>query len=82
MDDPTRGVGIGAKREIYRLIRDLADKGCMILLSSSELPELLGLSDRILIMRRGRLADEARPDTIDRTMLLHAVNTASVDAVP
>ena len=57
-DEPTRGVDVGAKSEIYRRLRKLAADGVGILLISSELPEVLGLSDRILVMRDGRLAGE------------------------
>jgi ribose transport system ATP-binding protein len=68
-DEPTRGIDIGAKAEIYRLVRRLAAEGRAILLISSELPEILGLSDRILVMCGGRLAGEfaageATPETI------------------
>jgi len=55
LDEPTKGVDIGAKHEIYRLIEALADKGCVIILISSDLPELLSLSDRIAVMRQGRV---------------------------
>jgi len=54
LDEPTRGIDIGAKAEIYRLIRELASEGLAIVLVSSELPELTLLSDRILVMREGR----------------------------
>lgn len=50
LDEPTRGIDLGAKAEIYRLINGLTDKGMAILLVSSELPELIGLCDRILVM--------------------------------
>ncbi len=56
LDDPTRGVDVGAKYEIYSLIRELSAKGCAILLASSDLPELLGLSDRILVLKAGKQA--------------------------
>ena len=55
LDEPTRGVDVGAKFEIYRIIRQLAAEGTAILLVSSELPELLGLSDRIVVMHEGRV---------------------------
>jgi len=55
-DEPTRGVDVGAKAEIHQLIRDLADRGVAILMISSELPEVLKISDRILVMHEGRLA--------------------------
>lgn len=58
LDEPTRGVDIGAKEEIYRLILDLARSGKAILLVSSELPEVLSLSDRIYVMRQGRFVAE------------------------
>lgn len=55
-DEPTRGIDIGAKREMYFLIRRLAEEGKIIIVISSEFPELLGLCDRILVMRRGQIA--------------------------
>lgn len=58
LDEPTRGVDVGAKREIYRLVHDLAEQGMAFLVISSELPELIGLCHRILVMRQGRLVGE------------------------
>ncbi|HRY73794.1 MAG TPA: ATP-binding cassette domain-containing protein, partial [Spirochaetia bacterium] len=58
VDEPTRGVDVGAKREIYRLLRDLAAEGIAILLISSELEEVLGMCGRVLVMREGRAAGE------------------------
>ena len=58
LDEPTRGIDVGAKAEIYAIMRQLADEGLGILFISSELPEILGLSDRILVMRRGRIVAE------------------------
>lgn len=57
-DEPTRGIDVGAKSEIYRLIRNLAEEGKSILMISSELPEILALSDRILVYKDGRIAAE------------------------
>ncbi|WAC10314.1 sugar ABC transporter ATP-binding protein [Dyadobacter pollutisoli] len=54
LDEPTRGVDVGAKFEIYKLIRSLAEKGIAIILISSELPEILGMSDRILVLSKGK----------------------------
>jgi ribose transport system ATP-binding protein len=54
-DEPTRGIDVGAKAEVYRLLRRLADDGLGVLLASSELPEILGLCDRVLVLRDGRL---------------------------
>ena len=53
LDEPTRGVDIGAKKEIYNIINDLAAKGVAIIMVSSELPEVLGMSDRIMVVREG-----------------------------
>jgi ribose transport system ATP-binding protein len=58
LDEPTRGVDIGAKSEIYRIISDLAAQGVAILMISSELPEIVGMSDRVLVMREGHLMGE------------------------
>ena len=55
MDDPTRGIDVGAKAEIHTLITNLAARGKAIILVSSELPEILGMSDRVAVMREGRL---------------------------
>ena len=57
-DEPTRGIDVGAKAEIYRILRALADDGVTIVLASSELPEVLGLADRVLVLREGRLVAE------------------------
>jgi rhamnose transport system ATP-binding protein len=58
MDEPTRGIDVGAKAEIHRLMSELAGEGLAILMISSELPEVLGMSDRILVMRGGRIVAE------------------------
>ncbi len=58
LDEPTRGIDVGAKMEIYNLMRSLANEGRGIIMISSELPEILGMSDRILVMRQGRIASE------------------------
>lgn len=60
LDEPTRGVDVGAKAEIYRMIGELAANGKAVLLVSSYLPELLGVCDRLAVMRKGRLS-VARP---------------------
>jgi L-arabinose transport system ATP-binding protein len=65
LDEPTRGVDVGAKAEIYTIIDELAAGGMAILVISSELPEVLGLADRVLVMREGRIAgqlDRAQAD--------------------
>ena len=75
LDDPTRGVDVGAKREIYLLIRALADDGRVVLFRSTELPELVGLADRILVFYRGRLTTEIRGTDATDHAVLHAINT-------
>ena len=56
LDEPTRGIDVGAKYEIYQLILNLAEEGKGVMMVSSEMPELLGICDRILVMSNGRLA--------------------------
>ncbi|MEU1815659.1 sugar ABC transporter ATP-binding protein [Streptomyces roseifaciens] len=58
LDEPTRGVDVGAKVEIYRLVNELTAAGCAVLMISSDLPEVLGMSDRVLVMAQGRIAGE------------------------
>ena len=65
LDEPTRGIDVGAKYEIYQLIIDLASKGKSVIMVSSEMPELLGVGDRILVMSGGRLAGEVIPNSSD-----------------
>jgi ribose transport system ATP-binding protein len=61
LDEPTRGVDVGAKSEIYRIIDELAQKGIAIVVISSDLPEIIGIADRVLVMRAGRIAGEIAP---------------------
>jgi ribose transport system ATP-binding protein len=70
LDEPTRGVDVGAKAEIYRLIRRLADEGLAILMISSELPEVIGMSDRTLVMRDGRIRGELLGDDINEQAIM------------
>jgi ribose transport system ATP-binding protein len=73
VDEPTRGVDVGAKREIYQLLARLADEeGAAIIMVSSELPEILGLSDRIIVMRDGRLAGRFRCEEASEEILMAA----------
>ena len=70
MDEPTRGIDVGTKAEIYRLIRRLAAAGTAVITVSSELPELIGMSDRILIMHEGRISGEVPAAEADEEILL------------
>ncbi len=58
MDEPTRGIDVGAKYEIYQLMNQLAAEGKAIIMVSSELPEILGMSDRVIVMHEGRIKGE------------------------
>lgn len=70
LDEPTRGIDVGTKAEIYRLIRQLVARGTTVIAVSSELPELMGMSDRILIMHEGRISGEVRAEDADEELLL------------
>ncbi len=77
LDEPTLGVDVGSKTEIYALVRDLTDKGTAVLLVSSESQEALGLSDRILVMRQGSVVAElAGDDATEANVLMHALGVA------
>jgi len=73
--EPTRGIDVGAKSEIYTFIQDLAEQGAGILFISSELPELLGLTDRILVMHQGEICSEFDPGTASEEEITHAACT-------
>jgi rhamnose transport system ATP-binding protein len=76
-DEPTRGVDVGAKVEIYNLMNGLTARGAGIMMISSELPELLGMSDRILVMHRGRIrAEMAAADATEERLLSAALGLA------
>ena len=74
VDEPTRGIDVGAKEEIHRLLRQLARDGAGIIIISSDLPELLGASDRIMVMHEGRVASIMDNDHISEE---HIVALAS-----
>lgn len=76
LDEPTRGVDVGAKAEIHRQLRELAREGVGILVISSELPELIGVSDRVLVIREGRIAGEVTGQDMTEEKIMHL---ASID---
>jgi ABC-type sugar transport system ATPase subunit len=80
MDEPTRGIDVGAKAEIHRLMSELAQKGLAIIMISSELPEIMGMSDRILVMRAGQIVAEV--DRADATQPKIAAAMMSDTAPP
>jgi L-arabinose transport system ATP-binding protein len=75
LDEPTRGIDIGAKAEIYGIISDLAAAGVALLVISSELPEVLGLADRIVVMQGGRVTGElSRDEATEERILALAIH--------
>jgi ribose transport system ATP-binding protein len=81
LDEPTRGVDIGAKSEIYRIIDELAQKGIGIIVISSELPEIIGICDRVLVMREGHMQGEVGGSTgvpiTQENIMFHAAGAAA-----
>ncbi|MCW0981162.1 sugar ABC transporter ATP-binding protein [Agrobacterium sp. BT-220-3] len=82
LDEPTRGVDVGAKAEIHRQIRELAREGVGVVVISSELPELIGVSDRVLVVREGRITGEVAGEdmTEEKIMQLASINIAESPA--
>ncbi|MCW2898953.1 MAG: transporter related protein [Streptosporangiaceae bacterium] len=77
LDEPTRGVDVGARVELYAVIRRLADEGIAVLLVSSEVPEVLGLADRVLVVREGHILHEAPAPDLDESDVLHMIMEGS-----
>ena len=65
LDEPTRGIDVGAKFEIYKMMVELAKKGIAIIMISSELPEVMGMSDRIMVVSKGRITGSYTKEEID-----------------
>jgi len=80
LDDPTRGIDVGAKSEIYLLIQELAKKGLAILFNSSEIDEVLGLSHRIMVMRQGRIIKDFKNEEADKHTVLRYVSGDILEA--
>jgi D-xylose transport system ATP-binding protein len=77
LDEPTRGIDVGAKLEIYEIINELTDAGKAVVLVSSELPELIGMSDRILMLHEGRIAGEfSRAEATQERLMAAALGHA------
>ncbi|MFD7294031.1 sugar ABC transporter ATP-binding protein [Streptomyces sp. NPDC059897] len=77
LDEPTRGVDVGARAELYAVIRRLADEGLAVLLVSSEVPEVLGLADRVLVLKEGRVVHESPATDLDEHAVLDLVLAGS-----
>ncbi len=82
MDEPTRGIDVGAKAEIHRLMSELAQQGLAILMISSELPEVLGMSDRILVMRQGHIVAEFAREVATQENVATAMMSEAATEVP
>jgi rhamnose transport system ATP-binding protein len=77
IDEPTRGIDVGAKAEVYRTLADLVREGMAVLMISSELPEVLGMADRVLVMHEGRIsADIARADANEERVMSAALGAS------
>jgi ribose transport system ATP-binding protein len=70
LDEPTRGVDVGAKAEIYQMMNELTQKGISIILVSTDLPELIGMSDRVIVMREGKIVKELMKEEVDQETIL------------
>jgi rhamnose transport system ATP-binding protein len=78
IDEPTRGIDVGTKAEVHRLLSELAGQGLGILMISSELPEVLGMADRVLVVCEGRItADIAREDATPEAVMHAATHSAA-----
>jgi rhamnose transport system ATP-binding protein len=87
IDEPTRGIDVGTKAEVHRLLSDLAGRGMAILMISSELPEVLGMADRVLVVCEGRLTadiprEQATPELVMAAATRSSEQPASGDPVP
>jgi len=72
VDEPTRGIDVGTKAEVHRLLSELAGQGMAVVMISSELPEVLGMADRVLVMHEGRLVDEIARDRANEETVMFA----------
>jgi rhamnose transport system ATP-binding protein len=72
IDEPTRGIDVGTKSEVHRLMSELAGRGLAVLMISSELPEVLGMADRVLVMHEGRLTAELSREEADEESVVRA----------
>jgi ribose transport system ATP-binding protein len=79
-DEPTRGIDVGAKAEIYKLMRELVDKGISIIMISSELPEILGMSDRVLVMYKGKITGEISAKEANQEKIMYYATGGGINA--
>ena len=81
-DEPTRGIDVGAKAEIYLRIRELTRRGVGVIMASSELPELIGMCDRILVFHEGRVAGVLEREDFSEEAIMHLATATSASTVP
>ena len=82
IDEPTRGIDVGTKSEVHRLLSQLAGEGLGILMISSELPEVLGMADRVLVMREGRITAEiSRDDATSENVMFAATHSSELSLI-
>ena len=80
LDEPTRGIDVGAKYEIYCIINDLVAAGKSVIMISSELPEVLGMSDRIYVMNEGKIVGELSKEEADQEIIMSCILKSSKGA--
>jgi rhamnose transport system ATP-binding protein len=80
VDEPTRGIDVGTKAEVHRLLSDLAGQGVAILMISSELPEVLGMADRVIVLFEGRVSGEFAREQLDENVLMRAATGLATEA--
>lgn len=77
MDEPTRGVDVGAKKEIYSMMNELSEQGVAIIMVSSDLPEVLGVSDRVIVVHEGHIASVLDKTQMNQEAIMHAATGGS-----
>ena len=82
LDDPTRGIDVGAKSEIHQILNQLTARGCGVIMVSSELPEVLAISDRLIVMYKGQMRAELEHDEVDHELVMRLATGADSVGAP
>jgi ribose transport system ATP-binding protein len=77
LDEPTRGVDVGARQELYQIIRELAEEGVAIVIVSSDLPEILSICQRVIVMHEGRVTGEMKASELSEAKVIHYATDVS-----
>ena len=80
LDEPTRGIDVGAKREIYQLMNELTERGVSIIMISSELPEVIGMSDRVLVVQEGEIKGQVEAEQITEENIMTLATGGELNA--